>query len=98
MDGIVSIITVSDTVINELQRLQNSFIRLALRLSKYPSIRLLRETSGLSYIEERLISVGQNHSARMQVDPLTEHTINSARTNIVWDKYHTPLPLLKPQD
>ena len=33
--GIVSTITVSESVINKIQRIQNSFIRLALRLPKY---------------------------------------------------------------
>ena len=93
---IVSTITVSDTVINKLQRVQNSFIRLVLRLPKYVSARFLHETSGLPYVKERLISVGQNQLARMHIDPLIEHTINSARTNIAWDKYHTPLTILKP--
>ena len=33
--GVISTITVSDTVIIKLQKLQNSFIRLALRLPRY---------------------------------------------------------------
>ena len=41
--GIVSIITVSETVITKIQRVQNSFIRLTLRLPKYVSARLLHE-------------------------------------------------------
>ena len=61
-------------------------------------IRLSHETSGLPYVKARLISVDQNQSAKMHVNPLTEHTINSARTNIAWDKYHTPLTILKLQD
>ena len=80
--GIVSTITVSETVITKIQRVQNSFIRLALRLSMYVSARLLHEASGLPYVRERLISVGQNHLARMHANPLVEHTINSATTNI----------------
>ena len=80
--GIVSTITVSETVITKIQRVQNSFIRLALRLPKYVSARLLHEASGLPYVRERLITVGQNHLARMLANPLVEHTINSARTNI----------------
>ena len=39
--GIVSTITVSETVITKIQRVQNSFITLALRLPKYVSARLL---------------------------------------------------------
>ena len=85
--GIVSTITVSKSVITKIQRVQNSFIKLALRLPKYVSARLLQEASGLPYVRERLITVGQNHLARMHANPLVEHTINSARTNIAWDKY-----------
>ena len=93
-----STITVSEAVITKIQRVQNSFIRLALRLPKYVSACLLHEASGLSYVRERLITVGQNHLARMHANPLVEHTINSAGTNIAWDKYKTPISILKPPD
>ena len=96
--GIVSTTTVSETVITKIQRVQNSFIRLALRLSKYVSARVLHEASGLPYVRERLITVGQNHLARMHANPFLEHTINSDRTNIAWDKYKTPISILKPPD
>ena len=96
--GIVSTITVLETVITKIQRVQNSCIRLALRLPKYVSARLLHEASRLPYVRKRLISVGQNHLARMHANPLVEHTINSATTNIAWDKYKTPISILKPPD
>ena len=96
--GIVSIITASESVINKIQRVQNSFIRLALRLPKYVSACLIHEASRLPYVRERLITVGQNHLAKMHANPLVEHTINSARTNIAWDKYKTPVSILKPPD
>ena len=84
---------------HKIQRVQNSFIRLAIRLPKYVLARLLHEASGLPYVRERLISVGQNHLARMHATPLVEHTINSATTNIAWDKkYKTPISILKPPD
>ena len=51
--GIVPTITISEFVINKIQRVQNSFIRLALRLSKYVSARLIHEASGLPYVRER---------------------------------------------
>ena len=94
--GIVSTIIVLETVITKIQRVQNFFIRLALHLPKYVSARLLHEASGLSYVRERLITLGQNHLARMHANPLVEHTINSARTSIAWDKYKTPISILKP--
>ena len=96
--GIVSTITVSETVITKIQIVQNSFVRLALHLPKYVSACLLHEVSGLPYVRERLITVGQNHLARMHANPLFEHTVNSARTNIAWDKYKTPISILKPPD
>ena len=96
--GIVSTITVSDTVITKIQRVQNSFIRLALHLPKYVSARLLYEASGLPYVRERLITIGQNHLARMHSNPLVEQTINSARTNIARDKYKTSISILQPLD
>ena len=80
--GIVSTITVSESVIHKIQRVQNSFIRLALRLPKYVLARLIHEASGLPYVRERLITIGQNYFARMHAIPLVEHTINSVRTNI----------------
>ena len=46
--GIVSTITVSKSVINKIQRVQSSFIRLALRLQKYVSARLTLSNLGLS--------------------------------------------------
>ena len=95
---IISTITVSESVINKIQRVQNSFIRLALRLPKYVSARLLHEASGLPYVKGRLITVGQNHVGKINANHLVEHTINSARTNIAWDKYKKPVSILKPPD
>ena len=90
--------TVSETVITIIQRVQNSFIRLALSLPKYVSARLLHEASGLPCVRERLITAGENHLARRHANPLVEHTTNSARTNTAWDKYKTPISILKPPD
>ena len=96
--GIVCTITVSESVINKIQRVQNSFIRLALRLPKYVSAHIIHEASGLPYVRERFITVGQNHLARTHANSLIDYTINSARTNIAWDKYKTPISILKPPD
>ena len=43
--GSLSTMTTSDTIINEIQRLQNKFIWLALRLPKYISVKLLHDSS-----------------------------------------------------
>ena len=96
--GIVSTITFLESVINKKQRVQISFIRLALRLPMYVSACLIHEASGLPYVRERFITVGQNHLTRMHATPVVEHTINSARTNIAWNKYKIPVSILKPPD
>ena len=57
----------------------------------------LHEASGPPYVRKRLITVGQNHLARTHVNPLVEHTINSARINIAWDKYKHQFPYLNHQ-
>ena len=67
--GIVFTLTVSEFVINKIQRVQNSFIRPALRLPKYVSASLIHEASGLPYDRETLITVGQNHLATMHANP-----------------------------
>ena len=96
--GIVYTITDSESVISKIQRVQNSFMRLALRLPKYVLARLIHEASGLLYVRERLITVGQNHLTRMHANPLVEHTANSAGIIITWDKYKSPIFILKPPD
>ena len=98
--GIMSTTTVSESIINKIQRVQNFSIRLALRFPKYVSARLIPEVSRLPYVRERLITVGQNHLAGVHANPLAEKktTINSARTNVTWDKHKTPISILKPPD
>ena len=70
--GTVSTIYVLESVINKIQRVQNSFVRLALRLPKYVSARLIHEVSGIQYVRERLITVDQNHLARIHANHLVE--------------------------
>ena len=54
--GSLSTITTADNIISKNQRLQNKFIRLALRLPKYICSKLLHDSSDLSYVKDRLFS------------------------------------------
>ena len=54
--GSLSTITTWNTIISKIQRLQNKFIRLVLRLPKYISAKLLLDLSGLPYVKDRLLS------------------------------------------
>ena len=52
----ISTIIASEYIISRIQRLQNKFIRRALRLPKYICSKLLHDSSGLPYVKDRLLS------------------------------------------
>ena len=54
--GSLSIITVLNNIISKIQRLQNKFIRLALRLPKYILPKLLHDSTGLPYVKDHLLT------------------------------------------
>ena len=75
--GFLSTITTSDTIISEIQRLQNKFIRLALCLPKYISVKLLHDSSGLPYVKDRLFSRATRTLERISANPLVGESISS---------------------
>ena len=93
-DVSLSIITTSDTIMSKIQQLQNKFIRLALRLPKYISVKLLRDSSGLPYVKERLLSCATNTLERISKNPLVEESITFNRINPAWDRFPTPLSVI----
>ena len=94
--GSLSTITTSDTIISEIQRLQNKFIRLALRLPTYISIKLLHDSSGLPYVKDRLFSRATKTLERISANPLVEESISSTTVNPAWDRFPTPLSIIRP--
>ena len=94
--GSLSTITTSDTIISEIQRLQNKFIRLALRLPKYISVKLLHDSSGLPYVKDRLFSHATKTLERISANPLVKESISSNTVNPVWDRFPTPLSIIRP--
>ena len=94
--GSLSTITTSDTIISEIQRLQNKFIRLALRLPTYISIKLLHDSSGLPYVKDRLLSPATKTLERISANPLVEESISSTTVNPAWDRFPTPLSVIRP--
>ena len=81
--GSLSTITTSDTII-KIQRLQNKFIRLALRLPKYMSAKQLHDSSDLPYVKNRLLSRATRTSERISKNPLLEESITINRVNPAW--------------
>ena len=80
--GSLSTITTSDTIISKVQRLQNKFIRIALRLPKYISVKLLNDSSGLPYVKDGLLSSATRTSERISKNPLVEESITFNRSSV----------------
>ena len=84
-------------IISKIQRLQNKFIRLALRLPKYISVKLLHDSSGLPYVKDRLLSCATRTLERISKNPaLVEESIAFNRVNPAWDRFPTPLSVIHP--
>ena len=79
--GSLSTITTSDYIISKIQRLQNRFSRLALRLPKYICPKLFHDSSGLPYVKDRLLSCASKSLERIAQNPLVEEVIYSNRLN-----------------
>ena len=94
--GSLSTITVSDNIISKIQRLQNKFIRLALRLPKYILPKLLHDSAGLPCVKDRLLSCATKSLDRIVQNPLVEASISSNRLNPAWDRFPTPLSVIRP--
>ena len=94
--GSLSTITISDNIISKIQRLQNKFIRLALRLPKYFLPKLLHDSAGLLYVKDRLLSCATKSLDRIAQNPPVEASISSNRLNPAWDRFPTPLSVIRP--
>ena len=94
--GALSTITTSDNIISKIQRLQNKFIRLALRLPKYICSKLLHDSTGLPYVKDRLLSCATKSIDRIAQNPLVEESISRNRLNPAWDRFPTPLSVVRP--
>ena len=94
--GSVSTITASDNVISKIQRLQNKFIWLTLRLPKYICSKLLLDSTGLPYVKDRLLSCATKSLDRIAENPLVRESISSNRLNPAWDRFPTPLSVVCP--
>ena len=67
--GSLLTITTSDAIISKIQWLQNKFFRLALRLPKYISVKLLHDSSVLPYVKDRLLSCATRTLERISKNP-----------------------------
>ena len=94
--GSLSTITASDYIISKILRLQNKFMRLALRLPKYICSKLLHDSTDLPYVKDRLLSRATKSIGRIAQSSLVEESISSNRLNSAWDRFPTPLSVVRP--
>ena len=94
--GSLSTITASDNIISKIQRLQNKFIRLALRLPKYILPKLLHDSTSLPYVKDCLLTCATKSIERIAQNPLVEASILSNRHNPAWDRFPPPLSVVCP--
>ena len=94
--GSISTIIASDYIISKIQRLQNKFIRLALCLPKYICSKLLHDSYGLPYVKDRLFSCASQSPDRIAQNSIVEKAISSNRLNPAWDRFPTPLSVVRP--
>ena len=87
----LSTITASDYIISKIQRLQNKFIRLALRLPKYICSKLLHDPTGLPYVKDRLLSCATKYLDRIAQNPPVEESMSANRLDPAWYRFPTPL-------
>ena len=92
--GSLSTIIASDNIISKIQRLQNKFIRLALRLPKYICSKL--DSTGLPYVKDRLLSCATKSLDRIARNPLVEESISHNRLSPARDRFPTPLTVVRP--
>ena len=96
--GSLLTITTSDNIISKIQWLQNKFIRLDLRLPKYIIPQLLHDSTGLPYVKDRLLTCASKSLDRIAQNPPVEASISSHRHNPGWDRFPTPLSVVRPGD
>ena len=94
--GSLSTITTSDTIISKIQRFQNKFIWLVLCLPKYISAKLPHDSSGLPYMKDRFLFCATRTFERISKTPLVEKSITFNRVNPAWDRFPTPLSVIRP--
>ena len=94
--GSLSTITASDHTISKFQRLQNKFNLLALRLPKYILPKLLHDSTELPYVKDHLLTCATKSLDRIAQNPLVEASISSNRLKPAWDRFPTPLSVVRP--
>ena len=90
----MSSISTNDLNIQKLQKVQNDFIRVCLKLPKYISISLLHEASGLEMVKDRLKFVAKKHFEILKRDENVKSLIEKRNSFAMLYDCKSPLDLL----
>ena len=58
--------------------------------------KLLHDSTGLPYVKDRLLSSATKSLDRIAQNPLVRESISSTKLNPVWDRFPTPLSVVRP--
>ena len=64
--------------------------------TKIRQCKLLHDSSGLPYVKDRLFSRATKTLERISANPLVEESISSDKVNPAWDRFPTPLLIIRP--
>ena len=80
--------------IRRLQRVQNHFIRISLKIPSYIRTDLIHEAAGLELLETRLVYLNSNLLRKMMVHDTIKSTIQESRSIVALNNYQSPLDSL----
>ena len=92
--GCVATISSNQSNIQKIQRVQNEFIRVCLKLPKYISTRILHEASGLEMVNKRLEFVAKKHFETLKKDDNVKSLIENRQSLVALYDCRSPLDVL----
>ena len=81
--------------IQKLQKVQNEFIRVCLKLPKYILTRLLHEAAGLEMVNERLTFLAKKHFEKLKSDDNIRSLIENCHSFTTLYDCNSPLDVLR---
>ena len=80
--------------LNQLQRIQNEFLRISLRLPRYLRNELIHQSAGIPKLKDRLIELNCRLMQKMSVHETVKESINNSKGVIPLNGYLSPLDVL----
>ena len=94
--GSLSTITISDKCHHQNSMVPKQIIQLVLRLPKYICPKLLHDSAGLPYVNDRLLSCATKSLYRIAQNPPVKESMSSNRLSPPFDRFPTPLSVVRP--